>query len=94
LSDPLALDNLRTRIEGAAPQNTPTEEVEKYITPTQNQELKNLLELPESQLVATRHSLLITSINYFWNLQRQGYYNEVPSASIPQTQKLRRNRYV
>ena len=94
LSDPLALSNLRARIEGIAPLNTPMEDIEKHITPTKNQELKDLLELHESQLVATRHGLLITSINYFWNLQRQGYYNEVPSASIPQTQKLRRNRYV
>ena len=94
LSDPLALSNLRARIEGVAPLNTPMEDIEKHITPTKNQELKDLLELHESQLVAIRHGLLITSINYFWNLQRQGYYNEVPSAAVPQTQVPRRNRYV
>jgi len=94
LSDSLTLTNLRARIEGIAPLNTPTEEVEKHITPTKNPELKNLLELHESQLVATRHSLLITSINYFWNLQKRGYYNEIPSAAVPKVQVLRRNRYV
>jgi len=94
LCDPLALTNLRARIEGIAPLNTPTEDIEKHITPTQNLELKALLELHESQLVATRHCLLITSINYFWKLQRQGYYKEIPPASVPQTQKVQRNRYV
>ncbi len=94
LSDSLALTNLRAKIEGLLPVNVPVEESAQHIRPTKNPELKNLLELHESQLVATRHSLLITSINYFWNLQKQGYYNEIPSASIPQAQVLRRNRYV
>lgn len=94
LSDPLALANLRVKIEGLLPIDTPTEEANQQITPTKNPELKNLLELHETQLAATRHSLLITSINYFWDLQRKGYYNEVPSAAVPQAQMPRRNRYV
>ncbi len=98
LSDPLALTNLRAKIEGLPPLNTPIEEVDKYIKPTKNHELKNLLELHESQLAATRHSLLITSINYFWNLQKKGYYDQVPAAvpaPAPQAKVvLRQNRYV
>jgi len=70
LTNPLAIANLRAKIEGLPSPATADTPAKPIPNPTKDPALKKLFALPEKQLAGTRHSLILSSIHYFWNHQR------------------------
>jgi len=70
LTNPLAIANLRAKIEGLPSPATEESPAKPAPNPTNNPALKKLFKLSEKQLAGTRHSLILTSIHYFWNHQK------------------------
>ena len=70
LTNPLAIANLRAKIEGQPSPATIESPAKPAPNPTNNPALKKLFALSEKQLAGTRHSLILSSIHYFWNYQK------------------------
>lgn len=70
LTNPLAIANLRAKIEGQPTPATDEYPAKPAPNPTNNPALKKLFKLSEKQLAGTRHSLILSSIHYFWNYQK------------------------